>query len=113
MADERLAREVGRLKGVSSASKSSCSAVKGSWSSPSTVSGSQEGSKWLEKLKAGDLSGLEVHPEQYLRLRDEPLQGNPRSEPEYKERCVEAVGLGKVPDERYTHITAKDDFELL
>ena len=67
----------------------------------------------MQKLKAGDLSGVDVCPSQYLQLRDEPLRGNPRATTDYKEKCVEAVGLGKTPDERYTHIEHKDDFELL
>ena len=69
--------------------------------------------KWLGRLRSGDLSGVEVDPGQYLSLRDQEVKGNPRAEQSYKDRCVEAVGLGATPDERYSHITAKDDLDLL
>ena len=68
---------------------------------------------WMQKLHAGDLSGLEVDPSRYLELRDEAVTGNPRAEPSYKQRCVDAVGLGEKPDDRYQHITARNDLDLL
>ena len=68
---------------------------------------------WVERLERKDLSGVDVRVEQYLDLRDQKVQGNPRATQEYKDRCVEAVGLGAKPDERYAHFTNKADLDLL
>ena len=49
----------------------------------------------------------------YLSLRDEVVKGNPRQTEEYRDRCCEAVGVGKVPDrERYKHLKA-EDFDVI
>ena len=94
VADRNLAKEVGKCSWASAQS--------------STLSPSQE--RWLAKLEAGDLSGLDVHRQQYLTLRDEVIVGNPREAAAYKECCVEAVGLGKAPDDRYLRIEKDVDF---
>ena len=66
------------------------------------------------RLKAGDLDGPLLDPNQYLRLRNETLTGNPRTTGEYRNACCEAVGLGSVPDpERYGHLRHQDDYDLL
>ena len=71
-------------------------------------------SPWLIKLRAGDLRGPELCQDQYLRLRGEALDGNPRMSEEYKDRCCEAVGLGVAPDqERYSHLQHADEVDLL
>ena len=38
---------------------------------------------WLQRLRAGDLSGPTLRPAQYIRLRTEAIEGNPRHTPEY------------------------------
>ena len=68
---------------------------------------------WLTRLDNGDFDGPRLSPEQYLDLRDEKVQGNPRMAHKYREKCCEAVGLGAVPDERYPHITNPADFDLM
>ena len=59
----------------------------------------------MRKVENGDLSGPPFPVEQYLRLRDQPIEGNPRQTEEYRKECLEAVGLGLAPDEeRYGHL---------
>ena len=69
--------------------------------------------RWMDRLAKGDLSGIDVDPKQYLELRDEKVEGNPRAAEEYKDRCCAAVGVGPTPDERYSHIPAKADVDLI
>ncbi len=47
----------------------------------------QEGSRWMERLAAENMSGPDFPVAQYLQLRDVPVEGNPRQMPEYRERC--------------------------
>ena len=88
-------------------------AGRASWGSLSPGAMTPAQLKWMAKLKAGDLGGVDVDPGQYLELRNSKVAGNPRAESSYKDRCAEAVGLGPVPDERYVHITNPADFELM
>jgi hypothetical protein len=68
--------------------------------------------EWMQKLKEGDLSGPPFPVDQYLRLRDTPVEGNPRQTEEYRQACLEAVGLGSEPDEeRYGHLREDGDYE--
>ena len=68
----------------------------------------------MVKSEAGDLGGPLLDPNQYLRLRNETLKGNPRATEEYRDACCEAVGLGSVPDpERYGHLRHQGDYDLL
>ena len=68
----------------------------------------------MARLKAGDLGGPLLDRNQYLRLRNETVEGNPRVTEEYRAACCEAVGLGSVPDpERYGHLQHQDDDGLL
>ena len=69
---------------------------------------------WMKKIKAGDASGPVVPPSQYLQLRGERLEGNPRATDEYRELCCERVGLRAVVDqERYSHLYTSDDVDLV
>ena len=71
---------------------------------PADLSGEPEARRqkaeeaWMGRLAVGDLTGPAFPEEQYLRLRDQELAGNPRSSPEYQQQCLDAVGLGAVPD---------------
>ena len=47
---------------------------------------------WMDKIRKGDLSGVEVSLEEFIELRDQDLKSNPRSTPEYRKNRVEAVG---------------------
>ena len=63
----------------------------------------------MDKLKAGDYSGPTMDESRYLRLRDEPVVGNPRQSEEYQKKCLEAVGVGETLDrERYKHLSDDD-----
>ena len=78
------------------------------------VSTSENKRFWMEKLRKGDLSGLNVLENRYLKLRSGELVGNPRAEESYKDLCCEKVGLGPDPDrERYPHFQSQDDFALM
>ena len=47
-------------------------------------------------------------------LRNQKIHGNPRQTEEYRDRCVEAVGVGRVPDpERYAHIKSEQCFACI
>ena len=67
--------------------------------------------EWMNKLKAGDLSGVCTPDSVFI-----PLPGatdktckNPRTSQEYKMACLEAVGLGTVADQsRYGHLEPAD-----
>ena len=95
----------------------------GSWADLSSKGPLTPGQrKWMDRLKAGDLGGLDVDPGQYLDLRDQKVEGNPRAAEDYKQRCVVAVGLGPEPlikggdlstAARYPHITNPQDLELM
>ena len=65
----------------------------------------------MDKLARKDLTGNGLPLECYIRLRDQEITEDVRSTEAYKDRCCEAVGLGPVPDERYTHITNPDDLD--
>ena len=63
---------------------------------------------WLKKLHAGDLDGPVLREAQYIRLRTSPVVGNPRHTEEYKDRCVDAVGLGdKIAQEKKCALVAR------
>ena len=67
--------------------------------------------KWSEKLAAGDASGPDFPVAQYLQLRDARVEGNPRQTPEYRDRCLQAVGRGPEVDlARYGHLQKQGDF---
>ena len=77
---------------------------------------SQSAERWMQKLRDGDLSGPILPPDRYLQLRgEEPVQGNPRMTDEYRQRCVDAVGLtaGAEDPKRYDHFSEKADLDLL
>ena len=60
---------------------------------------------WMVRLAAGDLSGPVFPVAQYLQLRDMRVEGNPRQTQEYREGCLQAVGLGAEVDmTRYGHL---------
>jgi hypothetical protein len=66
----------------------------------------------MDKIDRGDLTGPDFLVQQYLRLRNERIEGNPRQGEAYRDRCVEAVGLGIEPDEsRYGHLREFGDYE--
>ena len=59
----------------------------------------------MERLAAEDMSGPDFPVAQYLQLRDVLVEENPRQTPEYRERCLLAVGLGPEVDlARYGHL---------
>ena len=65
----------------------------------------------MERLAAEDMSGPDFPVAQYLQLRDVRVEGNPRQMPEYRERCLLAVGLGPEVDlARYGHLRLRGDF---
>ena len=67
----------------------------------------QGSNKWMAKLRRGDYSGPETPLSQYLCLRGEVLESNPRSSEEYKDLCCLKVGLGPEPDrKRYEPFSA-------
>ena len=67
----------------------------------------------MAKLKRGDYSGPETPLSQYLCLRNEALETNPRSTEWYKDLCCQKVGLGSEPDRsRCAHFQHEPDFEL-
>ena len=69
---------------------------------------------WIDRLKNGDLSGNGVPEGSYLPLRnEEAVLEDVRSTEEYKDACCAAVGLGPVPDERYSHFENPADIALL
>ena len=49
--------------------------------------------KWMDRLKANDLTGMQVEPSRYLELVGEELKGSPRSTSAYQDKCLEEVGL--------------------
>ena len=71
----------------------------------------------MKKLDRKDYSGVELPPGSYIPLRGDATVENVRATEEYKDRCVEAVGLGKAFDRpRYAHLSEKAktfDSELL
>ncbi len=70
--------------------------------------------KWMQRLQDGDLEGPQFLAEQYISLRGEVVAGNPRMATDHGDACLEAVGLGKVVDEkRCGHIPRRVDRELL
>jgi hypothetical protein len=92
---------------------------KGTWTQGNKILPLTKGQqRWMDRLKAKDLTGIEVSVEQFIDLAGETVIQNPRGTQEYKDKCLEEVGLGKVVDkERYGHIlntsTSKPDIELL
>jgi len=88
-------------EGAASASSVACNAV-------------DKQGRWLAKLRAGDLSGLVTPESQYLRIRGEVIEGNPRTAEAYRDKCCELVGLGLTPDmQKYGHLSSPQDFDLL
>ena len=84
------------------------------WARPGSTASSPAHRAWMARLAAGDLGGLDLDKAQYMELRGSTIEGNPRATEEYKQKCVEAVGLGAVPDPaRYSHISGEGNFELL
>jgi hypothetical protein len=66
---------------------------------------------WMKKLAMKDMSGPEYPVVQYLQLRDRRVDGNLRQTPEYREKCLQAVGLGAEVDmARYGHLQLRGDF---
>ena len=66
---------------------------------------------WMKKLAMEDRSGPEFPVGQYLQLRDKRVDGNPRQTSEYREKCLQAVGLGAEVDmARYGHLQLRGDF---
>ena len=64
---------------------------------------------WMAKLKAGDYEGPTLDRSRYLALRNTEVKGNPRQTNEYRQKCLEAVGVGEKPDwERYKHLKEED-----
>ena len=55
-------------------------------------------SPWMKKLATKDMSGPDFPVAQYLQLRDQRVDGNPRQTQEYREKCLQAVGLGAEVD---------------
>ena len=71
-----------------------------------------EKDKWLQRLEAGDESGPAFPEDRYLSLRGIKIEGNPRQTEEYRQKCVNAVGLGETVDmDRYGHLKEKGDFD--
>ena len=63
----------------------------------------------MDKLRSGDFSGVETPLSAFVNLRNETITENPRTSVKYKQECLEAIGLGEVPDlERYGHLKPQD-----
>ena len=64
----------------------------------------------MQKLANKDYSGPVLDRSRYLELRGAPVVGNPRQTDEYRDKSVEAVGVGSKPDmeKRYKHLTLHD-----
>ena len=68
--------------------------------------------RWFQRLDDGDLSGPPFPVKQYLPLKGHVVDGNPRQTEEYRDQCLQAVGLGEEPDEsRYGHLRADGDYQ--
>jgi len=64
---------------------------------------------WMKKLTDGNYEGPILDRSRYLTLRNSTIEGNPRMTEEYRQLCVEAVGVGKVWDpKRYAHLEEND-----
>ena len=84
------------------------------WARPGSTASSPAHRAWMARLAAGDLGGLDLDKAQNMELRGSTIEGNPRATEEYKQKCVEAVGPGAVPDPaRYSHTSGEGNFELL
>jgi len=80
--------------------------------SSSRSAAEQNAQNWMDKLSGGDLSGPVFPVSQYLELRGEKIEGNPRQSDEYRDRVMEEVGLGSSFDEeRYAHLKEAGDWE--
>ena len=59
----------------------------------------------MRKLDQGDLSGVPISVDNFILVRGSVVETNVRGTKEYKDRCCEAVGLGKGVDvSRYAHL---------
>ena len=59
----------------------------------------------MRKLDEGDLSGVPISVDCFIPVRGSVVESNVRGTEDYKDRCCEAVGLGKVVDvARYAHL---------
>lgn len=69
---------------------------------------------WMDKLKKDDLSGVMPRLSQFLQLTGKELTSNPRSSPEYAEKCLVEAELGAhFSEKRYEHIKSQADKDLL
>ena len=51
------------------------------------------GDAWMAKLEKGDYSGPTLDRSRYLSMRNSTVDGNPRRSEEYRQMCIEAVGV--------------------